>query len=1730
MGRLIGLELFNFKSYKGKTTIGFGSSFFTSIIGPNGAGKSNMMDAISFVLGIKSSQLRSANLSDLIYRARKVTGGTTAADALDADDTTLNSVEPDPTSAYVMAIYEKDDGEILKLKRNITLNGSSDYRINNRSVTLLNYTKVLKQENILIKARNFLVFQGDIEQLASKSAKELTGTLEQISGSDEYVQEFDQLKEEVERAKEVSISVFSKKRTLNSESKQYKEQMAEQIEFEEKLVIKSDTIKKIHLYKLYHNERKHQLLHQEIKQKKHDLKQCKQDLKTKEKLYESMMSEYSGIVLDSNKMKSKVTANENKLESIHRDLIPIEANKRALASKIASRRNKIVDLTKDIENQKVQVVNISNQLRDAERLSREFDQQNKSDNIAISPEAQQEYSSLRSKFLTTEESRLEQDLTLLTNEQDQLKANIRNVESQRDHAETTVRDLQSQLSTDLKSKFDDITTEINNILEFKTDKDDLRKSLIKIKNDYESKHGQLSIQYRDALTKINDSNSQQQESSKQRQLRENVAMLQQSFPQGDIRGLVYELVRPTMSKYENALATLLGRNFDAIIVKSSSIAHKAIEILKERRAGVATFIPLDTIDVETINLHHLRSVAVPGVDIMEYDDKSLENAMNYIAGDALIVENMNVARELKWQTGKVNNKLITLQGNVIHKSGFMTGGGSSQKPTAVVNWDKREYVRLTQAKDELEVQLRKLEEEMPKSIEISLLAEEISQFDDKLVMLRDDKDNIDRVIKDRESEIEFENKLAKEFSNTIEQKLNEVNHLQGRINELSNKIRSAKHEIFHEFCDRYGFVNGIEDYEKTHGNTLRTKARERIQYSKAISTLTNKLEFEQGRLNKTEERKVSLESQIVELQGEFDQVLLEKNRLQESLDSIEAETEILKQELVNINNSVATKLKVTKSVESDVHEAESELNSINKQLFQIEEKLLKIDSERALELINCRIQNINLPLLEGDLENIPVGEDTTQQEISEKIYEIELDYSLLEAKFQESYNIHLESELKAKLTTILEELEQVTPNIKAKDRLKDVEAKLREQDRDFSVARQQERITQKKFQEVKEKRHEKFMDAFNHISSQIDIIYKELTRSSVAPMGGSAYLTLEDSEMPYLAGIKYHAMPPMKRFQDIENLSGGEKSMAALALLFAIHSYQPSPFFVLDEIDASLDYANVVKIGNYIRNNCGPNFQFIVISLKNSLFERSDALVGIYREQRENSSKTVTLDLKEYPEEEVVIANYNARPYTEREANQYLKGIKQIQGTKRRKDVQDQTHPRRILHREINDFIKARGVSSDQTANSDYFILYSFFEMKGHNVKVKASILGMTSSGLGIALVPKHEYAPDFPTGDGKSFTVVLVPKTYTGDEVTIIIKKHYEMYAEGEYITIDNENTHRNNSLVKCKHFHECSGCQFQMVPYEEQLNFKQTTIQHAYQYFHPKLSQSKSFGRVFGSPLQYEYRTKLTPHSRSFQGSIITGFQSITSNHVIDIEQCSIASPEIQDAYPKYKQRLKQENSKTSMIIRNSVDPTGNQIALEGWKQIITEQVENYKYQFDSSSFFQTNNVILPLVLDYIRSHIPPNSIDNLIDTYCGVGFFGIALNQTVQDKVVGIELSQKMIQYANHNVTLNKLDSTRIKFIEGDASNIFSSISGMKGQRNMVIVDPSRTGSNKQFLTQLLDFAPDLIVYISCNVFTQARDLAMFDELSNDVKYKVQDIVGFDFFPQTKHVETVAILEKV
>ncbi|CAI4212158.1 unnamed protein product [Parascedosporium putredinis] len=301
MGKLIRLELFNFKSYKGHHTLLFGDSYFTSIIGPNGSGKSNSMDAISFVLGIKSSHLRSAHLKDLVYRGRVLktskinddgsadapsSNGRVNGHEDDNDADSRRASRNDPKTAWVMAVYEDDAGDEQKWKRSITSQGSSEYRINDRVVTALQYNDALEAENILIKARNFLVFQGDVEAIAAQSPQDLTRLIEQISGSLEYKADYERLEREAEAAAENSAFHLHRRRGINSEIKQYQEQKGRPKTFKKTDERDAAIVTKT-LWKLYHFQRSMDDSSSLIQEHQDNLKEYRRNVEVFEQKLES---------------------------------------------------------------------------------------------------------------------------------------------------------------------------------------------------------------------------------------------------------------------------------------------------------------------------------------------------------------------------------------------------------------------------------------------------------------------------------------------------------------------------------------------------------------------------------------------------------------------------------------------------------------------------------------------------------------------------------------------------------------------------------------------------------------------------------------------------------------------------------------------------------------------------------------------------------------------------------------------------------------------------------------------------------------------------------------------------------------------------------------------------------------------------------------------------------------------------------------------------------------------------------------------------------------------------------------------------------------------------------------------------------------------------------------------------------------------------------------------------
>ena len=500
---------------------------------------------------------------------------------------------------------------------------------------------------------------------------------------------------------------------------------------------------------------------------------------------------------------------------------------------------------------------------------------------------------------------------------------------------------------------------------------------------------------------------------------------------------------------------------------------------------------------------------------------------------------------------------------------------------------------------------------------------------------------------------------------------------------------------------------------------------------------------------------------------------------------------------------------------------------------------------------------------------------------------------------------------------------------------------------------------------------------------------------------------------------------------------------------------------------------------------------------------------------------------------------------------------------------------------------------SQQTADTSYSPPERFAE-------VEVNILELSSTGDGLGLSSSRDH-------------VYVVPFTVPGDVVAAKIVSYFAQhhYTLTDFVKIIEPSPRRDDTIVQCPYFSKCSGCQIQMLPYEEQLTHKKSIIEKAYRNFStlsPELIPAVQ--HTIGSPLQYGYRTKLTPHFDGPPGSLSRkvrrdkslkkGFEEVppigfilkNTRKTIDIEDCPIGTDAVRLGMKKERKRVVEELEKYSkgatILLREStrrtprrdssheaVEPSSpNDDQAEAWQEKLdavsngvdrrkdrnedsggrartrsslyteektcitdqkatsTEYIDNFVFKNPAGAFFQNNNSILPKFTAYIRDHILPPPKENeekpvkyLIDAYCGSGLFTITLSSLFSSSI-GIDIAGGSIAFAKENAMANQVSNAH--FMTADASALFEEVV-FPADETVVVIDPPRKGCDDAFLNQLLHFGPRRVVYVSCNVHTQARDVGTLVEGRGECRYGIESLRGFDFFPQTGHVEDVAILNR-
>ncbi|RAH66492.1 cohesin subunit SMC1 [Aspergillus aculeatinus CBS 121060] len=1261
MGKLIRLELFNFKSYKGHHTLLFGDAYFTSIIGPNGSGKSNSMDAISFVLGIKSSHLRSTNLRDLVYRGRvlrtsKVDANGNAIDgAADGEEQPEDEIDGeqsqdptgsnDPRTAWVMAVYEDDAGEEQQWRRSITSGGVSEYRINNRAVTAQQYNEALEAENILIKARNFLVFQGDVEAIASQSPKDLTRLIEQISGSLEYKAEYERLKAEAEEAAESQTVQLNRRRGINSEIKQYQEQKREAENYARKAEERDQAIITHILWKLFHFQRLIDASSADILKYQDELKEFRRGVEKYEKNVEDAKKSHAMVGRDVAKAERNIVKKEKDIEEAANALVPVDEKVDITRKKVERFASRIAEITREKDTQSANVKQLEKDLKVVEKARAQWEaewQKTMSKQGGQLSEADlHEYEKLKEEV--SKRSSAEQlNLDNLRRQRKTEAEALNSLKSKFEGADWQFKTLESETQTLAQRK-----TALNDTVKTTSKEIDRKKKELNAVSSERLRVSRMRTELEEklqvVLKKLLDADDGRKQSEREIRAKELISTLKRIFP--GVKGRVSDLCKPKQKKYSEAVSTVLGRHFDAIVVDNEKTAKECIQHLRDQRAGQATFIPLETIQVKAFNsnLKGLHRGMRPAIETVDYDD-SVARAISYACGNAIVCDDLATAKYLCYERN-VDAKAVTLDGTVIHKGGLMTGGKGPQQHSK--RWEDSEVENLYKLKDKLLADLANLPKGHRRGTEEETLQGDLVGLEQRLAYARDELKALERNLESKHSELEFVRSQLEEMRPKLSEREDSLQELDETIAASQQKVSSVEDEVYKKFCKRLGYAN-IREYEVQQGSLQEEAAQKKLEFTTQKSRIENQLSFERQRLQATIDRVASLQAQHQRDEELIQELQAEQERIRNQMDEYNAELDVLRERLEEQKEAYAQSAENLTHHRRELQKHTREVEGTLKNVNALEAEIQRNSSSRYALLRRCKLEDIDIPLTDDSnpLDQLPIDDlmqaaDPDAMDVDEDAngvgdaftvqdYGIEVDFDSLGDTLKEEDDEKLEEELLEKVRSLNSELDKMAPNTRAMERLESVENKLRATEKDFEDARKRARKAKDEFEDVMRQRSDLFNKAFSHISEQIGPIYRELTKSANYPLGGQAYLDIEDSDEPYLDGIKYHAMPPLKRFRDMEHLSGGEKTMAALALLFAIHSYQPSPFFVLDEVDAALDNTNVARIANYIHDHAAPGMQFIVISLKNGLFQNSEALVGIYRDQVENSSKSLTLDLRKY--------------------------------------------------------------------------------------------------------------------------------------------------------------------------------------------------------------------------------------------------------------------------------------------------------------------------------------------------------------------------------------------------------------------------------------------------------------------------------------------------------------------
>ncbi len=1171
------LELKGFKSFPTKTDIEFKEGI-TAIVGPNGSGKSNISDAVRWVLGEQSiKSLRGDKLEDVIFAGtdtKKPMNYCEVALTIDNSDSKLNI-----------------DFSEVTIKRRAYRSGESEFFLNNKSCRLKDIKEILLDTGIG-KDGYSIIEQGKVDEILSNNPINRRKVFDEACGiskfrykKQEAERNLKNTKENLERIDDIYVEIENQLKPLFSQQ--------------------NKAIKYLELSeKLRHIEVNSYI--KEVEEIERELKEVNEHSTVLEEQAKEMESEKSSIEANYNETNSQIEDMNSNIEKSVEYINTIKGVISKKDSQISVLNERIKNCVNDIERKHREIDEIKESIKN-NNINLDELQKDK-----VSKEKNIESTRLYLESKESENKDIKSELEDTNKRIEVLKDEIINLLDKKQEANGKLSTLTAN-TENINSRRNNINTEINEIKNIRLKKDEENQNLKNIINDYNeelkelkmkevnlnnelnsliSKNNELDKAIIDSKYKLNDYNSKL-----------NIYVDMENHYEGFNKGVKEVLKNKNLKgvdgalgqvlevplKYEKAIEAALGAYLQNIITVDEESAKVAINYLKKNNLGRVTFLPMNVIKSNKIDNKSInKKTNFIGIasDLISYNEK-YKNIIENVLGRTIIIEDIDKAIAFARENSH-RFKVVTLEGEILNPGGSLTGG--SLRTNGNILSRKRLINECRDNIDKLKVQISNFIQNKNEIVSRSenvkqsttLVMESIKTLDKKIIIENSNINRINEEIKNLDISI---NKLAVEqqgLGSNLDYTLDKTKAIKSEMLNIENEYNENKSNIeelsttLKELENKYGKEKQVYD----ESNLLLAKDSQIYEgISKDISRITNEVE---ALKNKEKEIKQSMELQ------EGERVQLEEEIVIEKSEKVN-----LEKQLVDNKRSLENKQVARDDLKSKIDEMNKAKKILDRKYMDIKESLFKVENK---------------------LERLK----STKEEYTNKLFE-KYEMTIIEAMEIKDNSIVVDKKLLEALRKEIRSLGNVNlDSIKEYEEVKERYDFYSEQKLDLEESID---VIEKLISELEENMKSEFEVNFNKINENFKYVYKRLFG------GGYGELTILDKENILESDIEITAQPPGKKMKNLSLLSGGEKALTAISILFSIILAKPTPFCILDEIEAPLDDANIFRFGEFLKE-LAKDTQFISVTHRRGTMEASDYIYGVTMQEKA-ISKVLSLKLKE---------------------------------------------------------------------------------------------------------------------------------------------------------------------------------------------------------------------------------------------------------------------------------------------------------------------------------------------------------------------------------------------------------------------------------------------------------------------------------------------------------------------